>query len=330
MKFKTRLIINLCTISNIITAILISQVSLPAFSQHPDSIISDPAIPAQYSDIQKHDSLHTGRLIGVLSVQGAIYFGSLGGLYFAWYKNYPQSSFHFFNDNNEWQQMDKCGHATTAYYISRIGYESYRWCGVSENKAAWFGGLLGLAYMLNIEILDGFSKEWGFSPGDLTANTLGCIIFVSQQLGWHEQRFNLKYSFHPTKYAQYNPDDLGPNFVQWLIKDYNGHSYWISGNIYSFLPKSSKFPKWINIAAGYGAEGMTGAVENPSEINGKPIPSFTRYRKFYLSLDVDLTRIRTKSKFLKGVFTVLSFIKIPAPALEYNTLGTFRFHPLYF
>ena len=114
------------------------------------------------------------------------------------------------------------------------------------------------------------------------------------------------------------------------MKDYNGQTYWLCANIYSFLPKSSKFPHWLNVAIGYSAEGMTGAGSNPSSYDGEEIPQFTRYQKFYLSLDVDLTRIPVRSKVLKGIFTVFSFIKIPFPALEFNTLGTVRFYPIYF
>ena len=279
---------------------------------------------------QDTSGIRRGRLTGVLAVEGTLYVASLTGLYFAWYKDYPQTTFHLFNDDGEWMQVDKCGHAITAFYISRIGYSTYRWSGVNETKAAWFGGLFGFAYMLNIEILDGFSSQWGFSLGDFTANTLGSAIFVTQQLAWHEQRFSMKYSFHQTKYAQYRPDLLGDNLIQNMIKDYNGHSYWISGNISSFLPERSKFPRWINVAVGYGAEGMTGAFGNSANHNGQQIPPFPRYRKFFLSLDIDLTRIRTKSAILRGIFTVVSFIKIPAPTLEYNTLGQFKVHALYY
>jgi hypothetical protein len=275
-------------------------------------------------------AVHKGRLIGVLAVQGGLYLGSLGGLYFLWYQGYPQSSFHFFNDNNEWLQMDKCGHATTAFYISMVGYWSYRWAGLTKKQSAWYGGLLAFSYMLNIEILDGFSSEWGFSLGDLTANTVGAALFVTQQLAWDEQRFRLKFSFHQTTYPVYRPDLLGDNLIEQMLKDYNGQSYWFSGNISSFLPKESRFPKWLNIAFGYGAGGMTGASTNSTSYNGNDIPYSERYRRFLLSVDVDLTRIPTHSKVLKGLFTVLSFIKIPAPAIEYNTLGKFRFYPLYY
>ncbi|MBE0647216.1 MAG: DUF2279 domain-containing protein [Bacteroidales bacterium] len=265
------------------------------------------------------DTLHKGRLIGVLSTQGAIYVGSLTGLYFLWYKDYAQSNFHFFNDNSEWLQMDKMGHFLSSYYLSRVVYNSYRWAGVKEGKSIIFGSLLAYAFMLNIEILDGFSAGWGFSVGDLAANTAGCLLFMGQQFGWHEQRFMLKYSYHPSKYPKYNPELLGNNIVQNMVKDYNGMSVWLSGNIYSFLPRESKFPKWLNVAVGYGAEGL-----------GVNVPGFDKYRKFFLSVDVDLTRIPTRSKVLKGIFTLLNIVKIPFPALEYNTKGQFKFHPLYF
>lgn len=275
-------------------------------------------------------TIDKGRLIGVLCVQGTLYFASFGGLYIAWYKNYPQSTFHFFNDNPEWLQLDKFGHLTSSYYLSRLAYSSYRWSGMDRKKSIWLGGALGFAYMLNIEILDGFSSGWGFSPGDLTANTLGCALFIGQQLGWDEQRFNMKYSYHPTDYPDSNPNLLGNNLIQKMLKDYNGMTFWLSGNISSFLPEKSKFPRWINVAIGYGAEGMTGALNNIPTADGSPDGQPERYRKFFLSVDVDLTRIRTRSKFLKGLFTVFSFVKIPAPALEINTLGEVKFHALYF
>ena len=48
------------------------------------------------------------------------------------------------------------------------------------------------------------------------------------------------------------------------------------------------------------------------------------YRQFYLSLDVDLRRIPTRSVLLKRVFYALSIFHLPAPALEYNAAQRFR------
>ena len=270
------------------------------------------------------------RLTAVIATGSALYVGSMIGLYSMWYKDYPQTTFHFINDNNEWLQMDKMGHIFTSYYLGRIGYESLRWSGVNEKKSIWYGGLLGFTFLMTVEIFDGFSAEWGATTGDIIANGFGAALFIGQQLAWSEQRFLIKFSFHQTEYPQYNPELLGKNLIQEIIKDYNGETFWLSGNIHSFLRKKSRFPKWLNVAFGYGAEGMTGATNNPTKYEGRPIPQFDRYRQFYFSLDVDYTRIKTRSKVLKVFFTVISFIKIPFPTLEYNTKDGLKFHYLYF
>ena len=281
-------------------------------------------------DISDSNKVNKARLKGVIITESALFAGSMTGLYALWYKDYPMNGFHFINDNGEWQQMDKLGHATTSYYVGKIGYEALKWSGVKEKQAIWYGGLYGSAYLLTIEILDGFSAEWGFSLGDFSANTFGSALFISQQLAWHEQRVMLKYSSHTTDYAQYRPDLLGSNLPQRILKDYNGCTFWLSGNIYSFLPKNSGFPKWLNVAIGYGAEGMIGGHSNPLVYKGNTMPSFERYRQFYLSLDIDLTRIPTKSKTLDLIFDLIGFIKIPLPTLEYNTKDGFKGHGLYF
>lgn len=276
------------------------------------------------------DTLNPKRLGTVIGGQALVYGTSLLLLYQAWYKDYPRSGWHWFNDNGEWLQMDKLGHATTSAYFGKFGYEMYRWAGVERKKAIWIGGSTGFIFLTVIEILDGFSEQWGASMGDFTANAVGAGLFISQQLIWNDQRLNLKWSYHETEYAQYNPDQLGDSFVLRMLKDYNGQTYWLSGNIKSFLPDESKFPNWINVSLGYSAEGMTGANSNPSNLNGEPIPQFPRYRQYFLSLDVDLPRIKTRSHFLKFIFNGLNFIKIPFPALEYNNEQGFVFHPIYF
>ncbi|NOU48485.1 MAG: DUF2279 domain-containing protein [Bacteroidales bacterium] len=251
-------------------------------------------------------------------------------LYYAWYRDYPQSSFHFFNDNDEWLQIDKFGHTTTAYYLGVFSYDALAWSGLNNTQSTIYSGIISFAGLALIEVFDGFSAAWGASSGDLAANFTGTSLFVSQQLLWKEQRIALKYSFHATDFSNYRPDLLGNNVYERLIKEYNGQTYWLSANIHSFLPEESGFPKWINIAAGYGADGMTGARSNASEYDGISIPRFDRVRQFYLSPDIDLRRIPTKNKTLKTVFKVISFIKIPMPTLEVDENGKVRFYLVYF
>jgi hypothetical protein len=278
---------------------------------------------SQSTSFFSNDStLNKSRLTGVIIAKSTLYAGSIIALHELWYKDYPRSSFHFFNDNNEWLQMDKVGHATASYNIGLYCTNLLKWSGVNKTKSAWYGGMLGFAYLGTIEVLDGFSSGWGFSLGDIAANTLGSASFISQELIWNEQRFRLKFSASPSNYAQYRPNILGENFNQQLLKDYNAQTLWLSCNISSFIKNKNQFPKWLNLALGYGADGMTGGVNNPIYIDnsGNQIV-FERYRQWYLSLDVDLSRIHTKSPFLKAVLNTFGFIKFPFPAIEINKNG---------
>lgn len=267
----------------------------------------------------------------VMGTEATLYAGSMSGLYFLWYAGYEQSSFHFYNDNAEWLQMDKFGHAMSAYHVGLIGYESLRLAGLDEKKSLLYGAPLGFVFLSTVEIFDGLSAGWGFSWGDMAANALGTGLFMGQQALWHEQRIAMKYSYHNTQFPQYRPDLLGSSLPERMLKDYNGQTIWLSFNLKSlFLDKESRFPSWINLALGYSADGMTGGFYNVNQHNGQAIPEFTRTRQFVLSPDIDLTRIPVENKFLKTTLKVLSFIKIPMPALMLDSQGNFSAYWLYF
>ena len=273
---------------------------------------------------------NSGRVTGTIIVESAIGTAVTIGLSYLWYRKFPHSRFHFFNDNAEWLQMDKFGHAATAYNIAAIQSDVLHWGGVRSGTAALIGTGTALAFMSMIEIMDGHSVKWGFSKGDMLANLAGCLLFEGQQLLWRQQRISLKFSYHGTIFPRYYPAELGSNLPQRMLKDYNGQSYWLSFNIASFLPASTRFPQWLNVAVGYGAEGMIGARENPAEVDGKPIPSFRRYRQFYFSFDTDLYRINGLSPLAATLLKVNRTIRTPSPALEWNEVQGLKFHPFYY
>lgn len=293
--------------------------------------LSKSATNDTLSFFQPAPTLHKGRLIGLTATMGGLYVGSMIGLNSLWYAGYPRSKFHFFNDNDEWLQMDKGGHAISSYYIGKYCIDMFKWTGLERKKAIWIGGSMGSVFNTTIEILDGFSAEWGASPGDLIANSTGSAIVIAQELVWDEQRIIFRYSYHKTAESDYRPDLLGSDWKERWIKDYNGQTYWLSANIHSFLRnKETKFPRWLNVAVGYSGQGMLGGHENPAEYKGEPLPDLTRYRQFYFALDIELGRIRTRSKVLKALLNATVLIKVPMPTLEYNSVNGFKFHPLYF
>ena len=205
--------------------------------------------------LKPSDTLNKPRRNTVVISEASIGAVTLVGLNQLWYADFERSKFHTINDNNEWLQMDKLGHVFTSYQLGKHGAQLLNWSGVSERDQLLYGATLGFTFLTAVEVLDGYSEEWGFSWGDIVANGAGTGLYIGQELLWKEQRIALKYSFHHTKYAKQRPDKLGETYLEQILKDYNGQTYWLSANLHSFF-KNSKIPKWLNIAVGYGGQGM--------------------------------------------------------------------------
>lgn len=273
------------------------------------------------------DSLNKSRRNTLICSEATIASIALIGLNQLWYADYPHSNLHSIDDNQEWLQMDKAGHLFSAYHLGTFGANALQWSGCTKKSQLLYGATLGLAFMTTVEVFDGYSSQWGFSWGDMAANTMGTSFFISQELLWKEQRVVPKFSFHTTSFSAVRPQVLGSSFTQQILKDYNGQTYWISANLHSFF-KHSKTPIWLNIAIGFGADGMISGTENFKDSD--LYPKYNRTRQFYFSLDADLTKIQTKSHLLKTIFSVFNSIKIPAPTIEISKVTGFRFHYLYF
>jgi uncharacterized protein YfiM (DUF2279 family) len=296
--------------------IFLIAISLPCFSQEKTVSSGDSTQPLNYTSRKW--------LVGGASAIG--YTGTMYLLNNAWYKDYPRSSFHVYNDAGEWNQMDKIGHAWSTYTASRVVTEMWKWAGVGRKNSVLLGTGTSLLFMTSIEYLDGLSEEWGWSWPDMGMNLFGAGLFAAQELGWKEQKIQLKFSTH---YIHYEEPDLeqrandlfGNSWPERMLKDYNAQTYWLSANIAS-ITKSKKIPSWLNLAFGYGAGGMFGGYENVAYDKDGNVTfdrrDIERYRQFYLAPDIDFTRIKTRSKFLKTTFFLLNAFKFPAPAIEFS------------
>lgn len=276
--------------------------------------------------LKPSDTLNKSRKSAVIIAESGIMGMSLLGLSTIWYDDFSRSKFHTYNDWEEWNQIDKIGHVYSAYQLARLSSDAFNWAGTSKKEQLLYGAGASLLFLSSIEVLDGFSDEWGFSWYDFGSNAVGVGLFVGQDLLWNEQRIGLKYSFNRTDFPDLRPDVLGSSFTEELFKDYNAQTYWLSFNMASFV-KSEKIPGWLNLAIGFGANGMISGRKG-DEPHG--IEGFERSREFYISLDLDLSRIKTNSHLLKTIFSVFNSIKIPMPTVEFSNRNRTRFHLLYF
>lgn len=282
------------------------------------------------------NQVNNKRLKGLLITGGIVYSGTMLGLNELWYKQYTRSSFHFFNDNEEWLQIDKAGHVHSAYFESVWSINSFKWAGLSSKKSALLGAGVGFLYQSTIELLDGFSEKWGASSGDIISNAIGSSMAAFQELGWQEQRVYVKYSFHPVVYSDDQLNErakslYGSSLYETFLKDYNGQTYWLSINLAPFF-KNSGVPDWLNLAIGYSADGMFGGFKNQWKENGVEIirDDVPRVRQYFLSLDMNLAKIETNSRFLKTLLSLLNHVKVPFSSISFDSKSGFRFHPIFF
>ena len=257
----------------------------------------------------------TGTIGGGLVIAGT-YLGS------SWYSAQDLGKFHFFDDLGEWKQIDKGGHMMGAYNASRWIIDLYKWSGVPKKKALITGGVGGFLAMSSIEVFDGFGESWGFSWSDIGANFVGASLAVGNQWLWNENRVQLKVGWRKSAYAEVDSLQhlFGSNPVEWLLKDYNGNTIWLSFRVHSFLPEGKfkeLYPRWLNLAVGYGAEGLVGGYGRiPAEIIKQ-----NEYRQYYLAFDIDLANIKTKSGFLHALFSTVNILRVPLPAIQFDRNG---------
>lgn len=276
------------------------------------------------------DSLDQQKIRKLVLGTGIAYTAAQVGLYHVWYRQQASQSFTFFNDGAEWKQLDKAGHAYSVFQVSRLGARGLRNTGLSTAKSVLFGSLAGFALMLPVEVMDGFSASYGASWPDLIANATGATLYAGQMLLWRHIKFQPKFSFHRTPLAAKRPALLGSRWYEEVVKDYNGQSYWLSADLYSFGRDGFCFPKWLNLAVGYGMYNMVYAHDDENIDRG-----LHPRREYYLALDIDLSHYRkaptTFSDRLWNTFLqVANTIHIPSPALCYQEGRGFVFYPLYF
>lgn len=271
---------------------------------------------------QPLDSVHTGnkrlRNLGIASV--GLYAGALYGLDRLWYSDSGRQSFRFFNDNAEWNQVDKLGHFYSAFYLSHGSEKMLSWAGLEKPKSYIIGAATGFLLLLPIEIFDGHSEAYGASAGDLVANAAGAGFFLIQTALWDQPRIYPKFSFHQTRFSPIRPGVLGDNLAAEILKDYNGQTYWLTFDVDKFV----RFPVWLDVSVGYGAEEMVYARRETNLEAG-----FQDYRQFYLAPDLDLRAFKGRSKAINTLLDIGSILKFPAPTLEFSK-GKASFHWLYF
>jgi hypothetical protein len=286
------------------------EIASPPIFVNSDRELIDGTMWRTNSDI---DYLRLSSMIGVMATANTVAY-----LYQrkVWYteKTTVFHSLEFMQDWNKYQQMDKFGHFEDAYFTSDLAGKIYRWSGMSGNTSVWLGALSGWAWMLEIEVSDGFMADWGFSWGDMLANTLGSAFYVLQQFYYDALGgIHPKFSWHKSEAWNNNWYTRDPKA---LIEDYEGMTFWLTVNPHHYFPESWKknYPRWLaplGLAFGIGAK----------DISWNPQGG---YKEYFIGLDVDLRKlpIWDDSNLLKFISSEVNFLRMPMPTIRFSPRGT--------
>jgi hypothetical protein len=237
----------------------------------------------------------------ILTGLGVVYLGAGIGVHLyqrnAWWKD-DRTSFHFQTDWPYALWIDKIGHfyaATLLAHAFSVGLEA---ADVQSENAMIYGSIAALAFQYYVEIEDGFGKQWGFSPGDAIANTLGVGYALAQYYHPYLQNFQFKYSYYPSKEIR-NGTHKGN-----AIDDYEGQKYWLSFRMKELLPNdiSSIWPSFLNIAVGYGVNNLDGSGGGEKEV--------------YIALDLEAQALPFYGEFGQFVKNTLNYFHFPLPGIK--------------
>jgi Predicted periplasmic lipoprotein (DUF2279) len=214
----------------------------------------------------------------------------------AWWKN-ERTSFHFQNDWAYALWIDKVGHFYAAGLLSHLFASGFEAANFQSDQCAIYGSLSSFLFQMYVEIEDGFGADWGFSPGDATADFLGSAYSLAQYYHPFLKNFQFKFSYYPSLKMR---EGLHPGNG---IDDYEGQKYWMSVRIKNLLPESIAryWPSFLNLALGM-------SVKNLGSLNA--------YREYYLAFDLDAEAIPLYGKWWEFFKNGFNYLHIPLPGIR--------------
>ena len=202
---------------------------------------------------------------------------------------------------------DKLGHAYSFYVSTRVMRRGFEWAGHSRRKAAQWAGLTSAALSVGVEIMDGFTEEYGFSPEDIVMNLSGIGLGVVLEMypQW-DDLLDIRLHYWTSDDAR-QFDDYDP------VADYSGQTYLLifkaSGMPYL---RQHQWLRYFEFAMGYGSRGYqpNDGTEQPTE------------RNLYYGLSLNLSQLlndfvfKNKSTSTQQVTEqVLEYWQVPGTAL---------------
>jgi hypothetical protein len=238
-----------------------------------------------------------------------------------WWKPTKVKKFVWRDDWNDLLKADKAGHLYFSYVLSDAYKSIFQWVGFNPKASAFLGAGISVIYEVGVvELTDGFTTRWGFSPTDIIADIVGAFFPVAQEYLPLLQAINFKLSYTPSGYTWFDYLRVGSLkdalYKKQFHTDYEGMTFWMSLDFQRFLPSEVErlIPDFLNFAIGYSVKNINYAGRGYSEI--------------YIAIDYNLLKVDTGLDILNRIIRTLNYIHFPAPTLRVKP--GLKFYYLYF
>ncbi len=205
---------------------------------------------------------------------------------------------------------DKLGHGFSFYLSTRLLSKGFQWAGHDSRKAAQLAGLTSAALSIGVEIMDGFTNQYGFSPEDVAMNLLG--IGAGVFLESHpklDRLFDIRVQYWPSDDAR-RLNDYDP------VADYSGQTYLLVTKA-SGIPmlNKNKYLRYLEFDFGYGTRGY-----QPTDGTGTQ----PKERNIYYGISVNISQLlndtilKSNTTTRKITNSVLEYVQVPGTALLFK------------
>jgi hypothetical protein len=187
--------------------------------------------------------------------------GSVGAVYLygltSWWGGGFESQFKveqegWFGPETEHGGQDKLGHFMFTYAGARLAAWGFESLGHGRDAAVRLGAITAYAALTGVEVIDGFAKEWSFSPEDFLMNTAGAIAaVVSERNPGFDRLIDFRINYWPSTL----PDGTRRGWEP--ISDYSGQTYYLVAKAEG-VPALDRIPvlRYLEFSLGYGARGF--------------------------------------------------------------------------
>jgi uncharacterized protein YfiM (DUF2279 family) len=244
----------------------------------------------------------------------------------AWWSGEKAEKFFF---NADWDEnhrdQDKWGHLFGGYHLTRAGHTLLRGACVSQKRSLFYSALYSTLFQLQIELWDARYAKYGFSYPDFLANAAGMGLAVLHATNPRTEAVKptISYSRSAAMRQRVATDEIRHS------TDYEGQTYWFSADVESLLPEHAR-PYWpgiVRFSVGHSIQDYV--IPRPAGVDpSTPQQSVRAKRRILLSLDLDAGKLPGNHPAWRFVKRQLSYIRLPAPALEiapqFEGIGWYR------